>query len=343
MFSSFAVLFYLLFATYTDLKERIVPDFLTFFMFLLGILYNFFLFSQNLLNLNLLLSSFFITLVFSLFLYRTGGWAGGDVKLFLTISIWVPSLSCLFGTCQITPFFTLLLFLLSAVLILPYAFFQTFFILAKDANKRKTAIKEILPRLYSSFLYSPVLFASYLLSKSLLFPLPLLLLLIYAFLPKKYKKPISLICLFFSLTNPLLFIATVLSLAGFSIAVSFYFLSKKIFRYAKKVSDLEEGDIPADTYILQKNKIIPLKQNFKSLLQKAIKGKLELSPKNVFASAFDADGLSQEQIKEFQKKARQKLGPKTIELKKSAPFIPFVCAAYILLISLGHLILGALI
>ena len=34
MFSSFAVLFYLLFATYTDLKERIVPDFLTFFMFI---------------------------------------------------------------------------------------------------------------------------------------------------------------------------------------------------------------------------------------------------------------------------------------------------------------------
>ncbi len=341
MINTLAVAFYLLISTYTDIKERIVPDFLTYSFFFIGLIFSSYQILSGSLDIFFFLSVVILTLLFSLFLYKTGAWAGGDVKLFLTISVWTPFNPCLFSQCLPSVFFTFELFLLSAFLILPFAFLKSAYIFIKDKKKREISISYLIPKIYSSLFYIPVVFASYYISTNIFTnPIIFIFLFVYMFLPSDLRKLISFLSLPFLFFNFISFLTTAILILVFTFLLSFYSLSKTLLRKTKSVNDLKEGDITAQTLITEGEKIIPVSLNFKSIL----KGDFStLLPKNIFIAGFDANGLENEQISILKEKAKKNLAPKLIAVKESAPFVPFVLLAYILLISLGDFILGVFI
>ena len=82
----------LLIASYTDLKERLVSNKLNYSLLLAGLLLYGVesMYTGSILPFAYSLGGATIAFVFSLFLYKVGAWAGGDVKLFTALGALLP-------------------------------------------------------------------------------------------------------------------------------------------------------------------------------------------------------------------------------------------------------------
>ncbi|MFC2174664.1 prepilin peptidase [archaeon] len=117
----------LAYASFTDLKERIVPDWLSYSMVAIGLMYHL---GLSVLEWSLhpfLLSAggAVLAFVFAYALWRIGAWAGGDVKLFTGLGALVP---------LVFPFIT---FLNSVILSFPFLMLYVFAKTATAPGLRK--------------------------------------------------------------------------------------------------------------------------------------------------------------------------------------------------------------
>ena len=142
VFSFFLTLFFLIIASYTDIKERIVSNKLNFFALVSGIiLYGVkSIYFQSIQPLTLCAIAIFITFIFSYVLYRVGIIAGGDVKLLTALASLnptAPEIGKFFGLSVGAieqPFFSIEVFILFALLMLPYASFLLLLRIKKSAR-----------------------------------------------------------------------------------------------------------------------------------------------------------------------------------------------------------------
>ena len=359
----------LLVASYSDLKERIVDDKISYGMVLLGLL----LFFGN-----ALMNSDWVSLVWSVaagigafaigyLLWRIGFWAGGDVKLFTGLAVLNPINWVMIakiggyvspGFSFKIPIFPLTLFLASVLALLPVGILLLAGKAVKQPEKFKTVFSNPKERMLS------IAFSALLLSAVSLWlegnqnalaaiGIPSLVLVIgliigMGWIEKKTKKMGAVkagLCIGLLAIGlwawQFAFLANAVLLGIVLFAVSFLFslfFSNKLFRSLKPVEKLGEGDIAAVTIVETKKGIeIRSDPGWREILKNLKKPPLIVHQKKEreICSSRRAGGLEKEQIEEIQRLAQEGKIPKTLEVKESAAFVPAVLVAYGLLNALG--------
>ena len=346
-------------ATFTDLKSRTVSNRLNYAMLALGIALHFL---QAFLESNWTIFYFTIACVIATFLgsyllWKLGVWAGGDVKLFTALAALVPLNPAvipqalgyaqgIFQPLQL-PVFPLTLFVFSIFSMLPLGVFIGITGILKSKRLKETLLKDLKSVFFNSVFFALAIagfegvFQKLGISLLLIF-LPLLVL---AFLKERLR-------LFFSvgafavglfIWQPvgvfLVFAGSLASLFFVSSFIKVFLLSKReVLVVEKKVSQLEEGDIVAESVVESKGKISAVagagfSETFKYLKTNNLAGLLErINPKGrLIADRHSAAGLTVDELKELKKLARlKKIGLK-IKVKLSTPFVPGVLVAFLIL------------
>ncbi|MCD6247118.1 MAG: prepilin peptidase [Candidatus Diapherotrites archaeon] len=291
-------LFGLVIATYTDLKERIVPNKLNLFLVSSGLLIHL---SFSYLNNNWSLFGYAIfaliySFLFAYFLYRIGAWAGGDVKLFTALAALNPVNPFIVrffgfnGTAISMPLFPIELFVLTIFAMLPI----NIVILFKRADSSTR--------------------------KHLLFLLSI---------------PISLwVC---SIAIPIKMVSTLFATLSFFGFIYFifacYFAGKVILTKKIKISELQEGDIPAESIRIVDGKVIREKGfNIKKLINYLAQHKIGNGKQgDEIVSPLKARGVTEEEIIKLKELVNKKMLEDSIYIKESAPMVPAILTAYIVL------------
>lgn len=356
--------FGLAYGTYTDFRERIVSNWLTYGMVAVGLgghaLWAFF---SN--DATIFAASVFATAAAfagAYALYRAGVWAGGDVKLFAGIAALNPvnyavlaGLSLFgftgFGTISL-PVFPLTLFIFSIFAMLPYGAFLAAARLARNRQEKRKLWAHFrisfLEALKFSALaagFSAILSA---LSVNLLFVLPLLF--IAAFLPKRAKHALAALMLFSALwleggKGAQQFFYLLALIAGLYLLFKLYTLSKTLMRKEIPIKELEEGMISAQTLVQRGKRVEAMPEmGIKKLINQFAANRFrevlkEIQPAGkVIVSSRSAAGLTGQEIARLKKLAAEKKIGKTLLIKESAPFVPAVLIAYLALSLVGDVI-----
>lgn len=147
----------LIIASFTDIKERIVPDPLSYSLIALGIIYAIFL-SFFLSNFSFLINaaiSCIAAFVFGYILWKIGLWGGGDVKLItgiaafipFNVAVLIPYTGIIYPTLNL-PIFFITLFLFSIFSMLPYGIILIIYKFLIKPQTRKRIIEEKKERFY---------------------------------------------------------------------------------------------------------------------------------------------------------------------------------------------------
>ena len=357
-------LFFLLIASYTDLKQRIVPDKISYSMIASGLLVHLaFSVAEN--N--------FSPIVFSVLtagatffacyaLWKAGVWAGGDVKLFTGMAALNPfnpsTLSALgimneplFRSISL-PVFPLTLFLFSVFSMMPVAII----IWAKKILRKGISVTKILLSI-KNVLPNTLRWAFFLSGARHFFPennagliLATIVVFVFALLQEKLKTIFSVLALAAAVFyNPFqaLFLAAALSafMLVFACAFMAFNTAKKLLQEKKQITELGEGMIPAETIAEENKKITrvqPLTISRALELLAANKQKElfnQLHPSGrIIASHRRARGLTIEEIAELKELVRNKRLENHIMVKESVAFVPAVLFAYVALNIVGDVI-----
>lgn len=330
----------LLVASYTDVKERIVSNKLSYSLLFAGLFLHVVesIFMTSPYPLIYSISSAFITFIFSLVLYKLGAWAGGDVKLFTALGALVPlAPTRLVETSRIPniytnyPLFPFLILENSVVIAFPfimtYVFWKTFSN-KKLKNEFKTMLKNTVIKSVclsaSVFGILAILSLVGLPSWISLFPL-----LILAFLPRKFWYGFSCGLLVAGLLineNWLMFVSLLLtSLFGFGFMEAVIH-GRKALQRRIAVRKLKEGMISAELVFIKNGKV---RKSSRSWLEKI----RHLEPPNTIVSDLSATGLTRRQIENL-----KKFGIKSILVKESIPLIPILLLGCIASLLVGDLV-----
>ncbi len=343
-------------ATYTDLKERIVPNKLNYGLAIIGLI----LFGiQSIIQSTPLpfIYSFLgmaIGFFFGWVMWKIGIFAGGDVKLFMGLGALNPFTPALIKIGMLTnssiPLFPLTLFLYSLFAFLPYGIFIVIIKLAKNKKMQKEILKEMKPKIllsiHASFFTSAAYTILAVYSINLLLTIPILILWGLFKSNKKYLTIISLILAlilnYVLLTQAL--VATILISVIFYSLLKLLFLVKRVLVSEVDVNKLTEGMIPAKTLIWKGKEVVAQEGiNLKTILN-LIKDKNSnaikemLAPKKEIISAIKARGLNEDELKLVKQLAKKGLIPKKMQIKESMPFVPTMLLGYILCLILGDII-----
>lgn len=343
-------------ATYTDLKERIVPNKLNYGLAIIGLI----LFAiQSIMQNSPLpfIYSFFgmsIGFFFGWIMWKAGIFAGGDVKLFMGLGALNPFTPALIKIGLLTnsslPLFPITLFIYSLFAFLPYGIFIVLIRLSKNKKMQKEIFEEMKPKILLSIHVALFASAAYaiLLNYSINSLWTILLILIWGAF-KANKKYVTIITLIVAIIlNPILFTNALIAAMLFS--VIFYSLIKILFSVKRvlvseiEVKKLTEGMIPAKTLIWKGKKVVELEGIDLNLITKLIKEKNSnalkemLAPKKEIISGVKARGLNDEELKIVKKLAKEGLIPKKMQIKESMPFVPTMFLGYILCLILGDII-----
>jgi archaeal preflagellin peptidase FlaK len=330
-------------ATYTDLKERIVPNKLNYGLALIGILI---FLTQS------IFEASFLPLIFSVFglafgflfgwiMWKLGVFAGGDVKLFMALGALNPFTFSFInyaplGTLSF-PIFPITLFINSLIAFLPYGLFIIIMKLKKNKKVRKKLFKKMKKNIIYGAKSAILLTGLYTIFS--FFNLGIIIEIIFmiilgAVIERKFKQVIPIIALTSLVINWFLFLQL---LFGFLIIVSvFYSIVKLMLSSGEilvekiKIKDLEEGMIPKDTLVLIKGKIKIIKFSLKTLGK--YKGK-------EIISSMKARGLTEKEIKELKKLHKAKKIKNNIRIKQSMAFVPTILLGYLITLFIGDLIL----
>jgi len=300
----------LIIASYTDLRERIVSNKLTFGSIALGLLLHLvWAFVEGnpwIFGISLFTAGY--AFVFAYLLYKIGLWAGGDVKLLTGIAALSPVNPFIAGKLGLysipllapisLPVFPVSLFVLTLFSMLPV----TIFITMKRAYSDKKAFNSmamdlviVVALLVVSVLFNSSEFAS------------------IAFV---------------------LFSAALLYFVLKLMVASKVFLRKKV-----KITELEEGMISAETISVQKGVVKrELAQGMKSFINYIKHYNIAESNKRIIADNLKARGLTDEEISELQKLVKQGKLKNFVYIKESAPMVPAFLVAFIILNLIGDLL-----
>lgn len=343
-------------ATYTDLKERIVPNKLNYGLAIIGLIL--FLIQSILQNSPLpFIYSFLgmgIGFFFGWVMWKIGIFAGGDVKLFMGLGALNPFTPALLKIGLLTnsnlPIFPITLFVYSLFAFLPYGIFIVLLKLSKDKKMQKEIFEEMKPKVILSMHVALFASAAYaILSTYSINSLWTIALVIIWGLFKANKKYVTIITIIIALIlNHFLFLNALTAAILFS--VIFYSLIKILFSVKRvlvseiEVKKLTEGMIPAKTLIWKGKEVVELEGLNIAIVMKLIKDKDSktiremLAPKKEIISGVKARGLNDEELKIVKDLAKKGLIPKKMQIKESMPFVPTMLLGYILCLILGDII-----
>jgi Flp pilus assembly protein protease CpaA len=343
-------------ATYTDLKERIVPNKLNYGLAIAGLIL---FLIQSILQSSPLpfIYSFFgmcTGFFFGWIMWKAGIFAGGDVKLFMGLGALNPFTPALLKigilTNSSTPLFPITLFIYSLFAFLPYGIFVVIAKLAKNKKMQKEIFNEMKPKILLSIHASIFTSAMYtvltVFAINSLLIIPLLMVWGFFRNSKKYLTIISFavaLLLNYQLLTASL-ITTILISTVFYSLIKLLFSVKRVLVSEVYVKKLEEGMIPAKTLIWKGKKVVELEGINVKLLMKSFKEKNTadlmqlLFPKREIISASKARGINDEELKIVKQLAQKGLIPKKMMIKESMPFVPTMFLGYILCLALGDAI-----
>ncbi len=348
--------------TYTDLKERIAPNKITFGMLFLGIIiYG----TQSIMEMRpepiiYSLLGAALGFMFAWALWKIGVFAGGDVKLFMGLGALNPFTPALIKAGTVAslgiPIFPLTLFMYSLLAFLPYGLALSLYKLHKNKPFQKKVIEDVKKRtmqgLHGALFLAGVGTILVAFGQTPLFSLPIAI--VWGFSGKLAKIFTILAAIVASYLSIFLFAQAFLAIS--TVVVLLYGTAKLMFSLRPllskeiKLSELEEGMIPAKTLAWEGKKVIEIAPlNLHTIIKYAKEQKVMemFTPKREIVSALKARGLTEEEIKELKKLAKKKLILSKIMIKDSMPFVPTMLLGYLFCLALGDLfwtiILGGLI
>ena len=303
----------LLAATYTDLKKRIVPNRLSLPLIAGGILLNL---GYAAFTGNWLIAAFSVIaagymFAFSYGLYRIGAWAGGDVKLFTALAALNPLnpfIAGKLGIVSITAFQPVGIPLFPITLFI-FTLLAMFPVAVFITLKRSLVQRDAFIRLLRDLLILVLASAALIWLSGTEFAMAALL-----------------------LAFPIVYFVLNLMLA------CRVFLRKSI-----KITEMEEGMIPAEKIIARGNKIErKYSEGMKSFINYIrhykIAGQAETGKARVLADSARARGVSQEELSELRKLVKQGKLEDRISVKESAPMVPAILVAYVALNLVGDVL-----
>ena len=346
----------LIVATYTDLKERIVPNKLNYGLAIIGLII-FGAYSIYLNNISFFLFSF-IGMCWGFFfgwiLWKIGIFAGGDVKLFMGLGALNPLTPALLniGIFDSGPLFLfpIMLFVYSLIAFFPYGMMFVLYKLTKNKKFRKTVTRDMKDKTIKGIHASFFIAGLYVLLNFII-PIGMLpaliiiefLILIGWGLLRKKKFIATIIVFIIGLIINLTL--TIQSLIGILfMIVIFYGIIKLMFSLRPLLSSeilvdkLEEGMIPEKSLMWKGKKVVEVEPlSIRSIIKYVKEQKINkiFEKKELIISATKARGLNQEEMKEIKMLAKKGLISNKIFVKESMPFVPTMLIGYILAIIFG--------
>lgn len=354
----------LLISTYTDFRWRIIPNWIPASLAILGVgLAGYESYSTNSLNplfwsVGIMVATYIVAYLF----WRLGAWAGGDVKLFTGLAALNPfnpfllgsffNLSFVWGGKELLfasslPVFMLNLFMLSVLMLFPYTAFLALSVL-HHREKRVEFFSHSVSTVLDAFKYSVIAALVFRLVELFVIPywVAIPVLIIVAFLPDIFKwilagvgwVAVTIGFLSIDLVVPILVVVLALNLLR-----SWYaFAQKHVLTQTKKISQLEEGDIPGEVIALRDGKIVREPgPSLKTIIKAGSERNLSMifsviSPTGeLLANPRQAAGFYPDQIARLQSEVKKGVLSDEIKVKASAPFAPAVLFAYVVLSFLG--------
>lgn len=332
-------------ANYTDLKERIIPNKLTFPLIGVGVVFYVLLGLYRWDFWTLIAGALGATLAFAIgyAMWLTGGWAGGDVKLFTALGALLPGIGRSFEPPHTAPYPLLLTILFNSVIAVAPILFA--YIAISCARKPGIGGKIIAPLRGSArrYLEAPwVLIACSTLGLVIAshigvsWPLKLLLvvILIVAFyrIPFKARVPIAAALTFYGLyLDPLIvlraFVIIFLLLPGLRLLISAVSVAnREVLQEKVKITELKEGMIPAETIYERGGKIGRYRgPSYGKMLKLALRYPSKLvGPKwdRVLADPRVAAGVTRCQVRALRQLVQRDKLKDSIRIKKGMPFAP---------------------
>lgn len=368
LFSFLTTLLFLISFVVYDLRYREIPNYLVFLFFGIGVVFQLVisLFIWNFSFIFNSLISIAITFVVCFIFWELGLFAGGDLKVFVSISALNPINLNFFGSTLSfsvisTPIFGISLIIASILCTLPYLLlFTIYYIISKNyfyLIYRNYVSKFTFISVINSIIII-FLINSFTNIFSLNTPIVLILLLSFVLILLfsnilKYNKVAfysSMVLLYGALlahvfisrsTFSLIFKSS--DLASIILSVLFIYLLIIIYKVIKErilvneinVSELKEGIVTYYDYYKVNNEIIEKKSTFLSLIKENIY-KNENTIKIIDSRR--AGGLTRKEVTFLNDSYKNKLIAKTIKTKVTLAFTPSVLLGYVLLNIFGDII-----
>jgi preflagellin peptidase FlaK len=355
----------LLVATYTDLKERIVSDKLIAAMIAAGlILHGYFaVTSGNFGTIIIAIAVAIATFAAAYLLWKLGMWAGGDVKLFTCLALLNPfnygiirdfvGLKGEIFSSSALPLFPLSLFIFSIFAMLPYGTALSIGkVLKNNAAKEKIIDKVKKGVVGIASLAGFIVGVAFFLKIAGLPALAGAVIVFAAsFVLKKFYNVLgmafALVAFVFDFNSASQeFVILFVSLLPLYAIIQLYFISRDdLFATRKKITELDEGEIAGENIVIEKGEVKRVEglglgmiiNHIRNNRFDKIRQALERNGE-VLASERSAGGLTTEQIKKLQGLVNEGRLEDGIKIKDSAPFVPAVLIAYVVLQLTGDLI-----
>lgn len=254
---------------------------------------------------------------FAFVLYKAGVWAGGDVKLFAGLAalnpvnpavLWRSGLHSIpaLGAIEL-PLFPFTLFIFSLLAMLPYGVFLAMRRLGRNREQGKRVLGQF--RLFGAgFAVVAVL---------------------------------AVAAGWYGWGELAQVLAMLLALWAVFFLLRLYRMSKVLMRKAVKVTDLEEGMIVAETIVETRQGVERKPEvGIRTLINQFAANRLEKALKQgrEIASSRHAGGVTKEEISELKRLVRAGKLEDAIMVKESAPMVPAVLIAYVVLNLVGDFV-----
>ena len=346
----------LLIATYTDLRERIVPNKLNYSLAIIGLII--FGISALVLNEPSLFLYSFIGMCWGFFfgwiLWKIGIFAGGDVKLFMGLGALNPLTPGLlnWGIFDTGPLFSfpIMLFIYSLIAFFPYGMIFVLYKLTKNKKFRKSVLADMKQKTIAGahaafFIAGTYVILSNVIPINFIWALIIIEFIIIFAWGRIGKNKIFITPIAFVGGAYLDLILTINSLVGllFMIVVIYgiiklMFALRPLLSSEINIDKIEEGMIPANSLAWKGKKVVEVQPLSISRIIKYVKEQRIdkiFEKKKLIVSATKARGFNDEEMEEIKKLAKKGLIPKKIRIKESMPFVPTMLIGYLLAIIFG--------
>ena len=361
------------YASYSDLKEGVIRNKLTFPLIAIGIILNAIYVFTSTASIFLFIECAVVTgVIFALgyLFWKMGAWAGGDVKLFTALAALLPFyaiplypalvnyqiLGVQFPAEAIYPFpFTLIIN--SILSILPFLLIYVFYIVVKNKphliGELTSPIKDYKKNIILTLVVTSAVTLTYTLTKELNIQIILLsLILIYLLsliiskIPNRIKAVIiSVVTVYALITN---FRITISGLVLIFISLIVIEIIKKLLTSVSKealqddykISELKEGMIPAYSVFEKDNKVYVDDQSFITRVRKAFKtGDVSQinPPKGKLLVSSMAAGLTEKDIDLLKELINKNKMVDVFRIKKGVPFAPSILIGLLISLFIGDL------
>ena len=361
------------YASYSDLKEGVIRNKLTFPLIAIGIVLNgIYVFTSNA-SIFLFIECAIVTgVIFALgyIFWKMGAWAGGDVKLFTALAALLPFyaiplypsivnyqiLGVPFPAEAVYPFpFTLIIN--SILSILPFLLIYVLYIVVKNKpdlmGELMSPIKDYKKNIVLTLVITSAVTLTYTLTKQLeiqIIIVSLILIYLLSFIISKIPNRIkaivvSIVTVYALITNFKITISGIIlifiSITIIGIVIKLLTsVSKDALQDDYKISELKEGMIPAYSIFEKDNKVYVDDQSFITRVKNALKtGDVTLinPPKGKLLVSSMAAGLTEKDINILEELKNKNKIDDVFRIKKGIPFAPSILIGLLISLFIGDL------